>query len=135
MKGLKEVVEKYLPKEGDSVVEKTTFNSLFSAASWFSSLAWYQFVSTYVLGDDPKAVTDAISTANEAVDIFNSYKRHMGYVADVSGQFELLPEGIVVYYSGSGTMYFFIPDRDSVITMYRIKTESTRSEDDRWVQV
>lgn len=130
-----DVVKKHLPKEGEAVVERTTFNSLFSAASWFSSLAWYQFVSSYVLGDDPGAVADAISTANEAVDIFNSYKRHMKYVADVSGQFQLVEDDVVLYWSGSGTMYFFVPDRDSVITMYRIKTDRTRSCDDRWVRV
>lgn len=135
MKELLNVVNRNLSKVEGGVVERATFNSLFDAAAWFQSLCFFQFISAYVLGDDPGAVAEAIDSANEAVDIFNSYKRHVGHVADVAGQFELLEDGVVVYYSGSGTMYFFVPDRDSIITMYRIKTDRTRSEDDRWVRV
>lgn len=135
MNYLVEVVKKYLNQDDAGVVEKTTFNNIFSAAGYFQSLAWYTFVSTFILGgDEDDAIRNAIDSANAAVDRYNSFRRACHEPADVVGEFELVDGKVVVYYSGSGTMYFFVPDRNSVILMYRIKTSRTRSEDDRWVR-
>ncbi len=134
-KSIIEIAKSKMCAYEDASLEATIFNNLFAAGACFQSLAWYSFVSAYVTADtedEIESIQSAIEAANEAVDIFNSYKRHMHYTADVAGQFELLPEGILIYYSGSGTPYFFIPDRDSVIEMIRIKNKNSRSSDMIW---
>ncbi len=67
MNYLVEVVKKYLNQDDAGVVEKTTFNNIFSAAGYFQSLAWYTFVSTFILGgDEDDAIRNAIDSANAA---------------------------------------------------------------------
>jgi hypothetical protein len=133
----KSIVELAKRKMGDyenASLEAIIFNNIFEAGAWFQSLAWYTFVSVYAVNDGHElaSIRKAVLAANEAVDKFNEYKKSMGYVADVAGQFDVTHKGIVIYYSGSGTPYFFVPDRDSVTEMVRIKNVNSRSSNIIW---
>jgi hypothetical protein len=101
------------------VIDVVKFDNMLETASWFGTLGWMTFASTYIVEGD---VIKAVEKANDAVPRHNKFRSILASEGQgLKESFVILDaENEIVAYNEPYTAYIFIPESFHPVEALRI---------------